>query len=98
MPSEQSVLYAQIMLAKYFTECSGAEWQPVKNIMDWIKWSGAGLHRAEIKEARKRLEIRSMAFENGYRWKWENEVCPKEMWTLKSQEAWGISNDERKGY
>lgn len=83
------VVCAEMLLAKYFSE-HGRE-QPAGACMEWVKrnMQGSGVRRAEIKEARKNLRIRSWETGAGYLWSWENETGPEEMWAIKSREFLG---------
>lgn len=87
MFNEENVLCAEILLAKYFTENDESEWQPVKLVLDTVKFKG--IRKSEFKEARKRLEVKSKAFDDEYRWKWCNDKSPEEVWMAKSKELIG---------
>ena len=46
---------------------------------------GLGIRKSEMKEARKRLGIRSWPEEGGYKWAWENDEDPGIVWREKSK-------------
>lgn len=94
---EKNILCAEILLSKYFCDHMAQDRIPAKSILAEIKEQFSGLHRPEIKEARKRLNIRSKQIDGEYLWEWENPVLPKDIWTLKSNELLE-GRDERKRY
>ena len=83
----RNVVCAEMLLAKYFLDHSGAE-HPVGEIVDWVKGKmrGSGVRRAEIKAARKNLGIKSQKTESGYVWVWTAEDDPETVWSVKSKE------------
>ena len=68
-------------------EISPAGPASVKDILRWMKQTakGLGIRKSEMKEARKRLGIRSWPEEGGYRWAWENDEDPGTVWREKSK-------------
>ena len=85
--NERNILFAELLLARYFTEISPAGAASVKDILRWMKQTakGLGIRKSEMKEARKRLGIRSWPEEGGYKWAWENDEDPGRVWREKSK-------------
>lgn len=73
------VEFAEFMLLKFFAMCAAVDdWYEIGDIFYVLK--GSGVHRAEAKEARKRLGVLSEEREGiGRCWKWGNERQPKEI-------------------
>lgn len=85
--NEENIICAEALLAKYFMDFK-TDRAGTGEIISWVKcwFQGTGLRKKEIREARKRLGIRSQSTEEGYVWIWENEKDPEEMWRLKGRE------------
>ena len=85
----------ELALCRYFTEEEAGKPVPVKAVMDCMKiyLRGTGIRKAEIKEARKRLAIKSENKEGEYFWSWASEQSPKEAWKEKSRELAGRKNN-----
>lgn len=81
---EENIICAEVLLAKYFMDFKTGK---AGEIISWVKSSfrGPGLRKKEIREARKRLGIKSQSTEDGYTWSWGNEKDPEEMWKLKGR-------------
>lgn len=86
---EKNILCAEILLSKYFSEHTVKDGIPTKNILAEVKGRFSGLRRSEIKEARKRLNIKSKQIDGEYLWEWENSASPEDIWMLKSEELFG---------
>ena len=89
MIDERNILCAEVLLSKYFYEHSNTEKILAKDVLIEIKGRLSGLHRAEIKEARKRLSIKSKRVEDEYQWEWDNPISPEAIWSSKSKEFFG---------
>lgn len=76
--NEEKIFLAEIALLDFFKQCKEVNaWYPVRDIHEVLKASG--VYRNEAKEARKRLGIESLRFDNGQCWKWSSEDAPDEI-------------------
>lgn len=70
---------AEVGLACFFARVENPrEWYSIKRILAYM--AEAGLHKAEIKEARKRLRIESQNFDGEYKWRWSLDREPSVVW------------------
>lgn len=90
MWDEKNELYSELLLARYFSICKDPRRVPAREAMDWVKQYDEGLkiRRSEIREARKRLGIKSSHEGGEYSWTWESSRTPENVWADKSQELW----------
>ncbi len=97
MPGGKNVLYSELLLARYFSICKNPSQVPAREVMDWVKQNDEGLkiRRSEIREARKRLGIKSSRDGSEYSWTWESNQTPENVWTDKSQELWEAMTCEK---
>ena len=82
----ERIVCIEMLLAKYFTEQRTP--RPAEDVVAYVqeRMKGFGARKAEIREARKNLGIKSMKTDNVYVWAWENPISPEEMWKQKSEE------------
>ena len=99
MLNADNVLCAELALCRYFTEEGVDSPVPVKSVMDCMKiyLQGTGIRKSEIKEARKRLGIKSENRGGEYFWLWASEQSPKEAWKEKSRELDGRKSNAGEG-
>ncbi|WP_170123085.1 hypothetical protein [Lachnotalea glycerini] len=57
----------------------------MKDVLEEVKFQG--IQKSEFKDARKRLEIESKSFEDGYHWRWTKEDNPEKLWRDLSKEV-----------
>lgn len=85
MQENENILCAEVVLSKYFidVQTSGA-----KEVMRHVRGmlSGSGVRKNEIREARKRLGIKTENADGEYIWTWKNPIDPETMWKLKNEE------------
>ncbi len=85
MQENENILCVEVVLSKYFIDMqtSGA-----KDVMQHVRGmlSGSGVRKNEIREARKRLGIKTENADGEYIWTWKNPIDPETMWKLKSEE------------
>jgi len=85
MQENENILCVEVVLSKYFIDMqtSGA-----KEVMQHVRGmlSGSGVRKNEIREARKRLGIKTENADGEYIWTWKNPIDPETMWKLKSEE------------
>ena len=82
----ERIVCVEMLLAKYFVEQRAP--RPAEDVVAYVqeKMKGFGARKAEIREARKNLGIKSTKTDNVYVWTWVNPLSPEEMWKLKSEE------------
>lgn len=80
-----NVVCAEMLLSKFFADRRAWEaHEIIARIKEKMK--GSGICKAEIREARKNLQIASKKSDGGYVWTWESTLSPEEMWKRKSEE------------
>lgn len=83
--NEDEVKAAELAVSHCF-EVAGTKKLQTQVVIQYAKSSG--LHRAEIKEARKRLGVVSENQDGEYWWLWPDDTEPDEVNKQKSMEMW----------
>lgn len=91
--NEDEVRAAELMVCGCF-EAAGVKKIQARHVIQYAKTPG--FHKAEIKEARKRLWIDSKNVEGEQWWIWPDDTEPGEVNKQKSEEFWKVY--ERKGH
>ena len=83
---KERIVCAEMLLTKYFAGQSAP--RPAEDIIAYVrkKMKGSGVRKAEIREARKNLGIKSTKTDSVYVCTWENPLSPDEVWKQKSEE------------
>ena len=81
--NEEEVKAAELAVSHCF-ETAGVRRIQAQAVIQYAKSSG--LHRTEIREARKRLGVTSVNEDGVYWWIWPDETEPGEVNRLKSEE------------
>lgn len=85
MQENENILCVEVVLSKYFIDMQTSS---AKEVMQHVRGmlSGSGVRKNEIREARKRLGIKTENADGEYIWTWKNPIDPETMWKLKSEE------------
>lgn len=94
MFDEENIGFAKLMLARVFADSISRAIR-VKDLFRWLK--GCGATKADLKEARKRLEIESKASDAGQVWEWPKDSDPKAVWERINRDLAKEITHERKG-
>ena len=85
MQENENILCVEVVLSKYFI---GVQTSGAKEVTQHVRGmlSGSGVRKNEIREARKRLGIKTENVNGEYIWTWKNPIDPETMLKLKSEE------------
>lgn len=99
MFNEGNILNAEIWLSKFFADNASDYQVEARFAIGEFKefFRGTELQKADLKEARKRLEVQSENVNGQYIWTWKQEKAPVQVWEEKCEQFWR-EIDEREGH